>query len=128
MTVTHTFYQCQRQDEAFNRFFDSTVALAQTLNIGQPNLPRYRKPPRRYSNGTPHRFLVPKDYFRSQYFEGYDLLVQELSECLEQKEVMQPVLSIESQLIKAAYGEDSTEELRIMTESVFHNDLSFDKL
>ena len=76
----------------------------------------------------PHRFFVPKDYFRSQYFEGCDLLVQELSDHFEQKEVIQPVLSIESQLIKAANGEDSTEELRIMTESVFLNDLSIDKL
>ena len=48
--VTHTFYQRQRPDEDFDYFFNSTVSHAQTLNIGMPRLPRYKKPPKRYSD------------------------------------------------------------------------------
>lgn len=33
VAVTRAFYLRQRQDEAFDRFFDSTVKLAHTLNI-----------------------------------------------------------------------------------------------
>ena len=80
--VTRTFYQRQRQDEAFDRFFDSTVSHAQTLNIGTPRLPWYKKPPKRYSDSEPHRFTEARDYFCLQYFEGCDLLIgEEGNEC-----------------------------------------------
>ena len=41
---------------------------------------------------------------------------------------MQPVLTIESLLIKSANGECHTDELRTMKESVFKGDLNFDSL
>ena len=42
--------------------------------------------------------------------------------------MMTPVLGLESLLLKAANGEDSREELKIVKNSVFRDDLSFDKL
>ena len=80
VTITRTFYQRQRQDEAFDLFFDDTVSHAQTLNIGMPRLPRYKKPPKRYSDGEPHRFTEARDYIRLQYFEGCDILIRELKD------------------------------------------------
>ena len=128
VTVTRTFYQRQRLDEAFDRFFDSTVSHAQTLNIGMPRLPRFKKPPKRYSDSEPHRFAEARDYFRLQYFQGCDLLIQELTDRFEQRDVMTPVLGLESLLLKAANGEDIREEFKLVKESVFSDDLYFDKL
>ena len=40
VNAAQSFYKRQRQDEAFNRFFENVVALAEKLNIGAPTLPR----------------------------------------------------------------------------------------
>ena len=37
-----------RQDDAFNKFYESVVKNAQALQIGEPMLPRYRRAPLRY--------------------------------------------------------------------------------
>ena len=50
ITVMQTFYIRQREDEAFNTFFDRVEQDARSLNIGLPGLPRYRKPPKRFVN------------------------------------------------------------------------------
>ena len=39
ITVTQTFYKRQREDEAFNTFFDRVEQDARSLNIGLPVLP-----------------------------------------------------------------------------------------
>ena len=44
ISVTHSFYKRQRQDKAFNTFFDRVEQDSRLLNIGLPVLPRYRKP------------------------------------------------------------------------------------
>ena len=43
VNVTQAFYQRQRQDDAFNVFYDSVLKGAKELEIGEPVLPRYRK-------------------------------------------------------------------------------------
>ena len=50
--VTQAFYQRQRQDDAFNVFYDSVMKGAEELEIGEPVLPRYRKAPWRYDDGV----------------------------------------------------------------------------
>ena len=42
VNVTRSFYQRQRQDDAFNKFYESVVKNAQDLQIGEPMLPMYR--------------------------------------------------------------------------------------
>ena len=92
VSMTRAFYQRQRQDAAFNTFFEIVVAEAQRLQIGEPKLPRYRKPPKRLGGGEPHQFSGPQEYFRQQYFTACDLLIRELVDRFEQKELMQPYL------------------------------------
>ena len=129
VNATQSFYKCQRQDEAFDYFFESTVKLAQELNIGEPKLPRYRRPPQRLDDGNqPHIFLEPKEFFRQKYFEACDLLIQELTDRFKQKEVVQPLLAIEQLLIKSANGEVFTEQLKAVHDSVYKADLDFNKL
>ena len=106
----------------------SVVAQASDLEIGEPKLPRYRKPPKRFGGSDPHQFDEPKMCFRQKYYSACDILIQELLDRFKQEEFMQPVLTMESLLIKYANGECHTDELRTMKESVFKGDLNFDSL
>ena len=96
ISVTQSFYKRQRQDEAFNTFFDRVEQDSRSLNIGLPVLPRYRKPPQRFGGDTQHEFMQPREYFRQKYFEACDILIGELSDRFEQEDVMKPVLCMES--------------------------------
>ena len=68
---------------------------------------------------TQYEFCDPVELFRKQYFEACDLLIQELDDRFEQKEMMQPVLSMEPFLLKSAIGEKHLDELEELTVSVF---------
>jgi len=128
VSVTRAFYQRQRSDEAFDEFYERVVTQAKDLEIGEPKLPRYRKPPKRFGGSDPHQFDEPKRYFRHKYYSACDILIQELVDRFEQKEFMQPVLAMESLLIKSANGECHADELKTVKESVFKEDLNFDSL
>ena len=107
------------------QIFETTVNDARVLNIGEPVLPRFRRPPKRFDGDTQHDFCNPKEFFRIQYFEACDVLIQELDDRFEHKEIMQPVLSL---LLKSANGEEHITELKEFTASVFKEDLSVEKL
>ena len=124
--VTQSFYKHQRlDDDTFERFFETTVNDTRVLNIGEPVLPRF---PNRFDGDTQHEFCNPKKFFQIQYFEACDVLIQELDDRFEQKEIMQPVLCMESLLLKSANGEEHITELKEFTASVFKEDLSVEKL
>ena len=98
--VTQSFYKHQRlDDDTFERYFETTVNDTRVLNIGEPVLPRFRRPPKRFDGDTQHEFCNPKKFFRIQYFEACDVLIQERDDRFEQKEIMQPVLCMESLLL-----------------------------
>jgi len=105
--------------------FMRVVTQAKDLEIGEPNLPRY---PKRFGGSDPHQFDEPKRYFRQKYYSACDILIQELVDRFEQKEFMQPVLAMESLLIKSANGECHADELKTVKESVFKEDLNIDSL
>ena len=69
----------QRTDETFHSFYEQVVTSSKNLTA-LPCLPRYRRPPKRLdeANSTSHEFTSPELYFRRQYFEVLDLLVNEL--------------------------------------------------
>ena len=52
--VTCAFYQHQRQEEAFDPFFDNAVMQAEHLCTGEPQLPRYRKPLKTFDGRVSH--------------------------------------------------------------------------
>lgn len=79
VSVIKQFYKRLRRNEEFDRFFDHAIAQSKSLRISELKLPRYRKAPRRLDEGSePHRFNTVKDYFRCQYFEACDLLVNDI--------------------------------------------------
>ena len=62
--LASSFYRRQRTEQAFKQFFEVTVAKAQDLQIGMPELPRYRRPPARIDDGSqPHQFSTPQEYY-----------------------------------------------------------------
>ena len=71
--------QQQRSDTSFDLFYSKVVEDSNELT-SPPSLPRHRCPPRRVddSTATAHEFATPEDYFRKQYFEVLDLLINEL--------------------------------------------------
>ena len=105
--MANSFLKRQRSDFAFNSFYE--VVIKESENItSEPTLPRQRQIPRRIDDGFPnHQFSCPKDYFRQQYFEILDLLLNELS-----RRFNQPTFGImgemESMLV------DSCNEMEIM--------------
>ena len=74
------------------------------------------------------KFTEARDYFHLQYFQGCDLLIQELTDRFEQRDMMTPVLGLESLLLKAANEEDSREKFKLVKNSVLNDDLSFASL
>lgn len=68
--MTQSFYQCQRQDGYFEKFFESTITNARALNIGELVLPRFRSPPQRFNGNMQHEFCDPRELFWKQYFEA----------------------------------------------------------
>ena len=125
MNVTRSFYQRQRQDDAFNKFYESVVKNAQALQIGEPMLPRYRRAPLRYDDESPqYTFSDPRSFYRQKYFESCDLLVQELNDRRDVK----PIITLESLLMKSANGDSCVQELSDMKESIFSTDVCMDKL
>ena len=99
-TVQH-FYERQRSDDAFNGFFDRLVEEANSLKIGEPKLPRYRKQPQRFEGSSPHQFDTPKSFFRQVFFES---CIGELKSRFDQSSI-EPVLAIERLIMKAANNE-----------------------
>lgn len=123
------FYKRQRSDEAFNLFYVGVLKSAEELGIDQPQLPRYRRPPRRLDSGSsPHKFSSAKEYYWSLYFESCDLLIQELQDRFDQQEILPPVIALETLLMKAANGEPYDDQLHIVENSCYKNDFNFSVL
>ena len=78
------FLERQRDNLAFKSFYSSVVEEARELT-GEPMLPRQRRIPRRVDDGAPnHHFQSPEDFFRKQYYEVLDLLVNEITQRFNQ--------------------------------------------
>ena len=118
-----------RNAEAFNSFFDKVVKSASDLGIGTPKLPRYRRVPARLDGGSsPHQFETPQDYCRHLYYQACDLLVQELEDRFQQKDLLPTVLTLESLLLKAAREEEFEEEIKKVEASCYKGDFDFPRL
>lgn len=112
------FLERQRTDDKFQSFYKDVVKCSKDLTAS-PCLPRYRCPPKRLDevSSTNHEFSSPEYYFRQQYFEPLDLLVNELKRRFQQKRGMPPAATAEKLLLDATNsrctmdGTDLPEEL-----------------
>ena len=73
------FLERHRLDSSFDDFYSRVVEASKELT-SSPTLPRYRQPPRKPGEvgAASHEFVTPQSYFRRQYFEVLDLLINEL--------------------------------------------------
>ena len=111
--------------QEFDHFFDATVRLAEQHCIGKPELPRNRRRPARYQEGSEsHQFPTTRDYYRHIYFEACDLLSGELESRFESQH-MPPVLAMEQALLKAGNGEDFSSEIDTLKDSCYRNDIEW---
>ena len=118
--LTVNFLERLQQDNSFDEFYSRIVEAAKEFT-SPLTLPRYRKPPRRPGNvGTAsHDFDTAQSYFRKQYFEVLELLINEL------KRGLPDVAAIEKMLLDAANGsaEQVSNDLQI-----YKNDLDLVRL
>ena len=129
VNLASRFYRRQRTDESFNKFYDDVVESATDLNISSPQIPRYRRAPSRFDDGCPpHHFASPRSYFRSIYFEACDILLQELDERFDQQQVLPSLLALEGVIIKSANNENYKDELKLLEDSCYADDLDFKAL
>ena len=77
---------------------------------------------------SPHQFAMPKDYFRSQYYQTCDLLLGELDKRFEQSRVKPSIVALEKLLISAASREPYEEHLQTIRESCYKEDFDFSEL
>ena len=124
--MANSFLKRQRSDFAFNSFYE--VVIKESENItSKPTLPRQRQIPRRIDDDFPnHQFSCPKDYFRQQYFEILDLLLNELSQRFNQ-----PTFGImgemESMLVDSCNEKDKNGNYENF-EEMYKGDIDMNKL
>ena len=123
------FYTQQRRDGPFLVFYDDVVKVAQKYNISAPQLPHYRRIPKRLDDGIEgHRYATPQDYFRHQYFQALDLLIAGLDDRFDQSEVLGPVLDLENLLLKSANGANFNVHLASLKSSYYKDDCNWEQL
>ena len=129
VNLAKSFYRRHRTHEHFDQLYSQTVEIAKNLKIGLPQLPRYRKAPARFDGGSQqHQYNSTVDYFRHQYFQVFDLLIRELEDRFDQKDLLPPVLALEGLILNAANGDDYSSSLSYIKTSCFNSDLDFDVL
>ena len=75
-----------RTEESYNLFWEKAATVAKSVDVGEPQVPRQRKMPKRYDDGlatgTPHD--SPKLYYRQLYYEAIDNIIDGLKNRFEQ--------------------------------------------
>ena len=133
VNLAKAFYQRLRNAEAFSVLYDAVVKSTSDLNVSAPMLPtwRYRRAPARIDSGSqPHRFETSCDYHCSFYWEACDLLLKELEERFQQKDLLPSALAMESLLLSVANGETftCTEDPKKLEKSRYKSDFDFSSL
>lgn len=120
LMIENLFKSLMSQRNKFHDLWTESVDKAKKLNIEEPILPRSRKMPKRYDEGSdPYVFETPEKMFRQIFFEIIDLTVNSLKNRF-QKDVMEHISEFEA----FAVGKADAEE----TVKFYGSDLDKDKL
>ena len=76
-----------RTDSNFDLFWEKVDKARDQIDVGDPQLPRRRKAPRRYEQGLAQAEFPasPKEEYRRLYFEVLDLTVTSINSRFDQK-------------------------------------------
>ena len=113
-----------RNEENFDNFWGKVSKLASEVDVNDPVLPRRKKVPRRFEEGTapPEYHSDPKDMYRQVYYEALDLLVQTIEDRFDQPG-SRIYCCLETLLLKAIQKGDYSDELQRVVE-VYNSDLN----
>ncbi len=124
------YLERQRTDAKFHSFYEYVVKSSKDLTA-PPCLLRYRRPPKKLNEvgSTSHEFSFVECYFRQQYFEVLDLLVNELKRRFQQNRGMPVAATIEKVLLHAANGICTTDSTDLPEElQLYKDDLDLSRL
>lgn len=105
--------QALRDVDSFDLFWNKVTTSAESLEAEEPQLPRRRKLPRRYDEGTSESefHTDSKAFYRQHYYEIIDLIVNCIQARFEQPGYA-VYRNLEQLLVKASLGEDISSELQ----------------
>lgn len=107
-----------RNDATFNSFYEGVVSTAQGLT-DDPAIPRARKRPTRYEDGsTGCEFSSVALFFRQKYYEAIDAALQTLANRFETNEGQKVMTRIEAMLLRAASTSASTKNFDVEDRAV----------
>ena len=102
--------QSIRDDTYFDLFWQKVESLRSSLDVEEPKLPRKRKVPRRYEEGTADAeyFDDCKAHYRQQYYEALDIITTSIKDRFDQPgyRIYQQLQEL---LLKAIRKEDTDE-------------------
>ncbi|XP_028419289.1 zinc finger MYM-type protein 1-like [Dendronephthya gigantea] len=120
-----SFLTRQRSDAAFSEFFQATVSKSKNLTE-PPKLRRPKSIPKRLDDGSAnHTFTSPESFFRHQYFEVLDLVINEMRRRFNQPSFA-ILKEIESLLLKSCSG--VTTQPSESLSALYAKDLDLDRL
>jgi hypothetical protein len=101
-----------RSDESFDLFWEKLMLMQEKLDVSLPTLPRKRRAPERFRERSGEAFFHddPKEYYRAQYLETLDLVLNFVKKRFDQPGYA-IYSSLESLLLKAARKENFSIEL-----------------
>lgn len=104
-----------RTDQDFNLFWKKVTLKAESLNVDEPKLPRKRKAPARIEDcfggkAAPEYLNDAVSYYRRIYYESLDQIVNAIKDRFDQED-FRTYVNLENLLIKAARGEELSQEL-----------------
>jgi hypothetical protein len=84
--MTLSTMQSIRSDEMFALFWSSVKKRASDLNINEPDLPRQRRIPRRYDEGSANADFpsTTENHYKRIYFEALDLVMNGIKNRFDQ--------------------------------------------
>ena len=99
------YYNSLRTEQKFQSFYESVLESSKDLT-DEPVLPRQRKTPSRYQEGTQtHRYSSPKDRYRHAFYEALEHAIGEIQRRFDQPD-LHVVSEVEALILNAANGEE----------------------
>jgi hypothetical protein len=106
-----------RNDERFAMFWKELMKRKQNFpEIAEPVLPRKRKAPQRFEEGsTGHFFETPEDHYRNIFYEAYDNVINGIEARFDQED-FKIYASLQEVLLRSFNGLDNADKLEKIAE------------
>ena len=107
--------QSIRSSELFDLFWSKVSSTAESLDVEEPQLPRRRRIPKRFDDGTSAGDFhsTPKEYYRPHYYEAIDTITTCITDRFDQPGY-RVYSEVEQLLLKACKREDFDSELKVV--------------